>query len=222
METISLKSFLQLFQRQLLPYTSNPLFPWFIALLSCINTFMLFLSGPLSILFITTSLIQGKSRQKRYYVAFANAVGATAGIALLVFGFHVGSSSVDTQEVNVEDDQDNVERFAEWKKMQVFLEEYMLVGIVMYSTLPIILHPMVFFVLHNGIADKITLLMCILIGRTIKYCVMAELAYLTYSGGKQYAKYLRLFGIKSVEEIMNIKGDETSETLDKNMDKKKK
>lgn len=179
-------------QRVLLPYAANAWFPWLVASLSMINTFVMILSGPLSVLFMAAALAQGEHRRRRYAVGFINAMGATVGA--FAFMLIVSSRKEGTEGSEGEE-------WAEWERTQRFLEQYLVTGIVFYSALPVMLPPMIYFVLKSELVDRFSLVLCILFGRTIKYCVMSELAYQTYACGKDYDTYLKLFGIKSIKEL---------------------
>jgi len=167
-------------KEKLLPYAGEWWFPWAVGLLSCLNTYILFLSGPLSILFISGTLARP---ERRFRAAFANALGATCGIASLVY---IGKSSDIFPLFDGKD----------WETTRNLVEDYVHLGVILIAGLPIILHPMVFFAV--SLMDPGSLILCVLIGRFIKYCIVAQLAF---TG----SKYVKLFG-SSAEKAVEQQG----------------
>jgi len=147
----------------------NHRFPWAVGLLSGINTYLLFLSGPLSMLLVSGALARP---DRRFVAAFANALGTTFGIASLII---IGRNSDVFPKFEGES----------WKNTRDLVESYMHIGVILVASMPILLHPMVFFAIP--LMDPIALLGCVLLGRFLKYCVMVQLAC---SG----SGYIKLFG----------------------------
>ncbi|GBG34390.1 Hypothetical Protein FCC1311_106142 [Hondaea fermentalgiana] len=170
-------------QSLLLPFVGRWWFPWVVGALSAVNNFVVVLSAPLVVLFMSAVLARP---ERRALTAIANAAGVTAGAAVLVY---LGSASEVFPTFALED-------FERTKKL---VEEYGAFGCALYSCLPIILHPLIFFALALKV-DPAMLIGAIFVGRTIKYLVMAQLAV---SG----SAYLKLFGSTAVNAA--TKADES-------------
>mmetsp|Transcript_11703 Transcript_11703/g.23049 ORF Transcript_11703/g.23049 Transcript_11703/m.23049 type:complete len:188 (+) Transcript_11703:130-693(+) len=161
-------------ERLLLPFVSRWWFPWAVGCLSALNSFVVILSAPLVVLYISAVLARP---ERRLIAAFANAAGVTIGAAVLVFA---GASS----EAFPTFDSDQFER------TRTLVQDYGVVGCALYSCLPIILHPIIFFGLVFQL-DPLLLLLAIFVGRAVKYIIMGQLAL---SG----SSYLQLFGTTAV------------------------
>lgn len=166
----------------LLPFASAKWYPILIGLLSSINTFILILSPPLTPLFLAGVLAKP---EQRIFRAFCNAVGAAVGVGCLLY---VGKNSELFPRVETNLNESNFNR------TKAFIEDYSFVGVILYSILPIILHPMVYFAAN--VVPPLQLVVAVLIGRTIKYIIMGQLAITGSS-------YLIFFGASSSTDIRN-------------------
>ena len=129
----------------------------------------------------------------RYVTAFANAVGTTVGIALLIYLMESqGVSYIETAFPKQLESTVAV-------TTQKYWDEYGLFGAVIISTMPIFLQPLVFI----GVMAKTsmaTLVSCVLVGRTIKYIIMAELAIVA-------PNLLKFFGSAAVNASDKIRNE---------------
>jgi membrane protein YqaA with SNARE-associated domain len=153
-------------------------FPLLVGTLSCANTFVLVLSGPLAALFV----LQAAARPERRFLAAAiNAAGTTLGAALLLaLVERMGGDWVETTFPRLA-------RSDEWELTAQMTREYGFSGIVAVSSLPVVLHPLVLFASAARVPPA-RLLTGIAVGRTLKYSIMAQLAV-------QAPSMLRAFGV---------------------------
>eukprot|EP00937_MAST-01D_sp_MAST-1D-sp2_P007320 g7320.t1 len=153
-------------------------FPFFVASLSAINLFTLVLSAPTAACFVWGVL----ARPSRWFkMAVINAAGTVLGAAALVYVFvQYGQESFQAKFPQLTDPKWGA-RFEAWHG------NHGTAGIVAFSAMPIILHPIIFF----GLVAKIehaTLLGAIFAGRVVKYSIMG---YCTHHAPTA----LRFFGI---------------------------
>lgn len=166
-------------------------YPWMVGLLSGFNNFAVVLSAPLVVLFLSGVYANPKMR---VVAAFANAVGTTIGIALLIYLMQTqGVSYIETNFAKQLASPVAV-------RTQKYWDEYGIAGAVFISMMPIFLQPLVFI----GVMAKTpmaTLVTCVLVGRTIKYIIMAELAIVA-------PNLLKFFGSAAVDASNKIRNEE--------------
>lgn len=152
-------------------------YPWVVGLGSGVNNFTMVLTGPLVVLFLSGVLA---APQRRIVTAFANAFGATVGVAALIYVFNLyGKDEFEEMYSQV---------LSGWMPtLKDWGERFGILGVVIYCCLPLILHPVVLVGLTIMNMNQLVLLLCILVGRTIKYIIMGQLAL---SGSDM----LKLFG----------------------------
>ena len=129
----------------------------------------------------------------RHVTAFANAVGTTIGIALLIYLME--SQGVSYIEATFPKQLESSVAVT----TQRYWDEYGLLGAVIISMMPIFLQPLVFI----GVMAKtsmVTLVGCVLVGRTIKYIIMAELAIAA-------PHLLKYFGSAAVDASNKIRSE---------------
>jgi len=163
----------------LLRFASAPWFPLVAAFGTAVNMFTIVLTGPTVVIFLAAIL----GNRKRWYVAaVANALGATLGTAILL---------LLVRERGLEylnDTFPTVLASPAWAKATGLMQSYGVGGMLLVSSLPIILHPVIAFGMLSGMSNG-TILTIVMAGRTIKYIVMA---YVTANAPGA----LRFFGIK--------------------------
>ncbi|KAJ1622401.1 hypothetical protein T492DRAFT_600528 [Pavlovales sp. CCMP2436] len=150
-------------------FASSWWYPWVVGMLSCVNTFTVVLSGPLVILYVAGVLANGAKLQRRLTSAVANALGTTIGAAMLI-------ALIEQKGVqSVTDAFPTIFASKSWERSKGLIEDYGFLGTIGFSAMPIVLHPGVIFALTAGM-NRATILAAVMIGRTIKYTVMAQLA----------------------------------------------
>ena len=159
-------------------FSSRWWLPAVVGLLSFINTFTIVLSGPLSILYI--SAVLGK-RSRWLLTAFLNALGATAGVALLVFMARRHGTDW------IRDAFPSIFAGEIMTRTEGLMEQYGVGGSILISAMPIVLHPLVFVGIMSDMSSM-SIVASVLLGRTIKYSIMAWLAIYARKG-------LRFFGV---------------------------
>lgn len=176
----------------LLRFAGRPWYPWVVGALSGINNFTMVLSGPLVVLFISGVLANPSQRR---ITAFANAVGTTVGVAVLVY-------LLSQNKTYIEDKFPQVFETRTWEITSSWVEEYGAIGALLISILPVFLQPLVSLCVLGGEMHSLVLLGAVLVGRTIKYIIMAELAV---TGDKR----LRYFGSAAVVAAESYKRKKT-------------
>jgi membrane protein YqaA with SNARE-associated domain len=114
--------------------------------------------------------------------ALANAAGTTIGAAVLI-------ALIERNGVeSVTDAFPSIFASKTWERSKELIHTYGFPGVVAVSAMPIVLHPAVIFAITAGM-NRATLIAAVMLGRTIKYTLMAQLAV----GAPQL---LRFFGHK--------------------------
>jgi len=122
-------------------------------------------------------------RKRWRSTAIANALGATAGSAVLLLLLRTQGDGL------LERQFPTVLASPAWAKTTAIMRSYGAGGMVLVASLPLILHPVIAFGVLSGMGDG-TILGIVLLGRTVKYLTMA---YLTAHAPSA----LRYFGIKA-------------------------
>tara|TARA_B110001452_G_C15220798_1_gene423237 strand:+ start:905 stop:1537 length:633 start_codon:yes stop_codon:yes gene_type:complete len=171
---------------------ASPLFPVIVGALSGLNLFTLVLTAPLVLAYCTAAVV-AKGRLGWLFVALCNAAGTVAGsYAMIVFmeGGTGGSVAYIKESFPA--------AFASqwWARTEFVVDAYGAAGAVAISSLPVILHPLIAIC---KLADMSTasLLYCIMLGRTIKYIIMGQVA-------RQAPSALKYFGA-SADTIAKVK-----------------
>ena len=146
----------------LLAFSSAPWFPLVAALGTAINMFTIVFTGATVVLFLAAVLGQKRSWP---YASVANAAGATLGTAALLFLVRERGDSYLSEAFPT------VLASPAWAKAMRYMETYGVGGMLLVSSLPIILHPVVVFGLLSNMSDA-KILTIVMVGRTIKYLVM--------------------------------------------------
>lgn len=166
----------------LLRFASQPWFPWVAAAGTAINLFTIVFTAATVVLFLGAVLGQ---RKRWRSTAIANALGATAGSAVLLLLMRMQGDGAGLLERQFP----TVLASPAWAKTTALMQSYGVVGMVVVSSLPLILHPVIAFGVLTGMSDG-TILSIVLLGRSVKYLVMG---YLTAHAPAA----LRFFGIKA-------------------------
>jgi membrane protein YqaA with SNARE-associated domain len=164
----------------LISLVGNWWFPFVIGAMSGINMFTIVLSGPTAALFVSTVLAQPKNWLR---VAVINAVGTIIGVVGVVY--FVNFKGTDY----IKDLNPKIFESSTWEKTSGLMTDYGPYGTVLASAMPVVLHPIILFGMLAGM-DNTVLVVTILIGRVIKYCIMANLALTA-------PKALRFFGVNT-------------------------
>ena len=117
--------------------------------------------------------------------AFANAFGASVGIFVLVSivtapggaGMAYARSNFPDlfgDELGLDDDGGGGDGGG-WARTRALVHDHGIAGAVLMSAMPVVLHPMALFAVAAGM-PVVTLCMCVLAGRTVKYCMFGGLA----------------------------------------------
>mmetsp|Transcript_49516 Transcript_49516/g.107819 ORF Transcript_49516/g.107819 Transcript_49516/m.107819 type:complete len:184 (-) Transcript_49516:94-645(-) len=147
-------------------FAAAPWFPLAVGALSGLNLFALVLSAPLVVLYCSAVL----ANPRRWFgTAVANAVGTVAGCLVLVLLVDVKGTDF------VKDSFPSTFQSKWWKWTEATMETYGPVATVPIAAMPIILHPLIFFAKLSNMSDAV-LLGSILVGRILKYCIMAQMA----------------------------------------------
>ena len=164
----------------LLKFARSWWFPWVAAFGTGLNLFTLVLTAATVVLFLAAVL----ARKERWVsTAFANAVGAVVGSAALLYLLR------EQGETLMETAFPTVLASPAWAKAYGLLEAYGAFGMFLISCLPIFLHPVIVFGVISGMSN-VGILAIILVGRTVKYLVMAWVTANAPSA-------LRFFGVKA-------------------------
>lgn len=150
----------------LVQFAAEPWYPWVVGALSGLNNFVMVLSAPLVVLFLSGVLANPK---RRYVAAFANAVGTTIGVAALVY-------LLTHNRDYIKETFPTVFEHPTWDKTKIAIDSYGWVGAFIISIQPVFLQPLVAVCSLANMSNQM-LLGCVLCGRTVKYIIMAELAY---------------------------------------------
>ena len=126
-------------------------------------------TGPLVVLYVAGVLANGARLERRVTAALANALGTTVGAALLLR--LIDQNGVDA----VVDSFPSIFASKGWERSKELISAHGVAGTVLVSAMPIVLHPVVIFGITAGMQHS-TLLGAIMLGRTIKYTLMAQLA----------------------------------------------
>lgn len=121
------------------------------------------------ILYVAGVLANGAKLQRRMVAALANALGTTIGAAMLVH--LIDQHGVDA----VLNAFPSIFGSKHWDRSKELIDAYGFVGTVVVSAMPIVLHPAVIFAMTAGMS-RASLLTAVMVGRTIKYTLMAQLA----------------------------------------------
>ena len=120
---------------------------------------------------------------RRWYVAaVANALGATLGTAVLLYLVRERGLEYLNETFPI------LLASPAWAKATGLMQTYGVGGMLLVSSLPIILHPVIAFGMLSGMSNT-TILTIVMAGRTVKYLVMG---WVTANAPGA----LRFFGIK--------------------------
>jgi len=150
--------------------------PWVLLVLlvlTTLNTFVMIGSAPLTAFF--ASLVAVRRDSKWYAVSFTNALGVSIGSMILIYILR------EYGEASMKESYPSIFESDMWGMCETFVEKGGYAGAILYSSLPILLQPLVVIVALTNKMNDITLILCIFIGRSIKYLVMG---YLTVKSGK--------------------------------------
>lgn len=156
-------------------------YPWMVGSISGVNNFTLILSAPLVGLYIAGVL--ARPGNGRFLMAFANAFGTTMGISVLIYYLLSHKEEFDSAFKQL--------LTPEMMAMATSYADRGVFGVVIFAAMPLILHPIVVI----GIAVNMSipsLIVSILVGRFIKYSIMAQCA-VTGSG------LIKFFGSAAAE-----------------------
>merc|ERR1719498_1633453 len=141
-------------------------FPLFVGALSGLNLFTLVLSGPLVVLFCSAVI----ANPRRWFTtALANAAGTLVGCVVLVYLIEIRGTDF------VKEAFPSTFSSKWWAWTEGKMQSYGTLAAVPVSAMPIILHPLIFFAKLSKMGDTV-LLLAILIGRVLKYSIMAQMA----------------------------------------------
>ena len=146
---------------------SKPYFPLVIFALATANTFAVFLSGPVTTLFVSTCVAVGKKRFA--LVALCNALGAT-------FGFALFAALLETRGTNwFRERYPEVFASKHWARGEEVVAEFGWPGVAGLSAMPFPLHPLVVLGVLAGMKKR-ALLSALLLGRFTKYLAFGWVA----------------------------------------------
>lgn len=163
----------------LLRFASAPWFPLVAALGTAVNMFTIVFTGATVVIFLAAVL---GARHRWPVASVANAAGATLGTAVLLL--LVRERGLDY----LQETFPLVLASPAWTKATGLMQSYGVGGMLLVSSMPIILHPVIAFGILSGFSNT-TILAIVMAGRTVKYLVMGWV--ISYSPGA-----LRFFGIK--------------------------
>ena len=142
----------------LLRFAGQPWFPWVAALATAINLFTIVFTAATVVLFLGAVL----GRPKRWRsTAIANALGATAGSAVLLLLLRQRGEGLLVEQFPA------VLASPAWAKTTAVMQQYGVAGMVLVASLPLILHPVIAFGILSGASDA-SILGIVLGGRTLK------------------------------------------------------
>ena len=166
--------------RFLLRFASAWWFPLVAGAGTAINMFTIIFTGATVVIFLAAVLGQPR---RWYSTAVSNAAGATVGTAILLA--LVRERGVEYLNATFP----ALLTSAAWAKATGLMTTYGVGGMLLVSSLPIILHPVIVFGILSGLSDS-AILGIVMAGRTIKYLLMS---YITVHAPSA----LRFFGIKT-------------------------
>ena len=150
-------------------FATSPFFPFLIGCVSAFNIFVVLLSGPTTVLFVGGCLAR-PTIGGSFRMAFVNALGTAVGSSVFVWALMGrGLETVETAFPQIFDGQT-------WESTRGYVERHGLPGAVACAAMPVTLHPLILFALLAKM-DPARLILCILMGRTLKYCAMAACAH---------------------------------------------
>jgi len=146
---------------------AKPWFPLVILVLSTLNVFIVFLSGGVTALFVSTCAARG--RKGFMVAAVCNALGALLGY--WIFGTIVDRNGTDWVKAQYPDifGSDN------WRRVQEAMSAWGWIGAVAISAAPAPLHPLVVFGALSGVGRWV-MLSAVFLGRLIKYAAFGFVA----------------------------------------------
>ena len=147
---------------------------------TAINMFTIIFTGATVVMFLAAILGQPR---RWVSTALCNAAGATVGTAILLF--LVRERGVEYLNTTFP----TVLASPAWAKATGLMTTYGVGGMLLVSSLPIILHPVIVFGILSGLSDT-SILGIVFAGRTLKYLTMS---YITVHAPTA----LRFFGIKT-------------------------
>jgi len=166
----------------LLEFAASWWFPWVAAFGTGANLFTLVFTAATVVIFLAAIL----ARPERWpSTAFANALGATVGTALMLTLIRARGDPL----IYLQETYPSVLANPAWQKAMGWMNVYGVPGMLLVASLPIFLHPIIAFGLLAGMSDA-TILSIVLTGRTFKYLVMAKVT-------TSAPHLLRFFGIKT-------------------------
>ncbi|CAL1126912.1 unnamed protein product [Cladocopium goreaui] len=147
-------------------FAAAPWFPVLVGLLSGANLFLLVMSAPLVILYCSAVLA---NPNRWLYTAVANAVGTVLGCLVLIILMEERGMDFIKESFPA--------TFTSkwWSWTEGMMQSYGSLAAVPVSAMPIILHPLIFFGKLSKMSD-FAILLAILVGRIIKYSIMAQMA----------------------------------------------
>jgi len=166
--------------RFLLRFASSWWFPLVAGAGTAINMFTIIFTGATVVIFL--SAVLGQPR-RWVSTALSNAAGATIGTAILLKlvrerGIEYLNATFPALLAS-----------PAWAKATGLMTTYGVGGMLLVSSLPIILHPVIVFGILSGLSDS-AILGIVMAGRTMKYLIMS---YITVHAPSA----LRFFGIKT-------------------------
>uniref|UniRef100_A0A7S2TPM4 SNARE associated Golgi protein n=1 Tax=Lotharella oceanica TaxID=641309 RepID=A0A7S2TPM4_9EUKA len=172
----------------ILSYASCWWFPCLVALGSGVNMFTMVLGGVLAAMYVTAVL----SRPKAWFIiAVLNAVGTVVGVAAVVY--LVEQNGIDW----IKERFPKVFKSDQWKWVENAVHHYGAPGVILTSAAPIILHPLIAFSMAAKM-NNVVLVLCIFVGRVLKYSIMAKFAL-------QAPHLLKYFGGQKLVDLVNSK-----------------
>ena len=143
---------------RLLRFAGQPWFPWVAGLATAINLFTIVFTAATVVLFLGAVL----GRPKRWRsTAIANALGATAGSAVLLLLLRQRGEGLLAEQFPT------VLASPAWAKTTAIMQRYGVAGMVLVASLPLILHPVIAFGMLSGASD-VSILGIVLGGRCLK------------------------------------------------------
>ena len=164
----------------LLRFASQPWFPLVAGAATAMNMFTIVFTAATVVLFMAAVL--GRPR-KFVLAAVVNAAGATLGTAILLLLVRDRGLSY------IDESFPNMLASPAWLKAMGLMDTYGAAGMLLVSTMPILLHPVIAFGMVAGLSNT-TILLIVMAGRTVKYVTMGYLASTAPAA-------LRFFGIKT-------------------------
>jgi len=180
------------FVARVLDQANSRYYPFLVASLSCVNVFLMVLSGVTAALYLGGIMVRGASKDRGNSlldsVGFAvviNAVGTAIGCA--VFAHTVEVHGVEFAERIIPGLFDS----NAWATTKGWVDRYGFGGVLLSSTLPLIPHPTI-LVCKLANMNTTGLIFGIFIGRVIKYSLMAYCAL-------HAPRLLKFFGVRRLK-----------------------